>query len=66
MATISFDRRMRIQEKDVDQFISVVSAPSRPAPTLNVEKELEKGRKAVQYAFRSPSAANGSRARKMC
>lgn len=66
MATISFDRRMCIQEKDMDQFINVVSAPSRPAPTLNVEEELEKGRKAVQYAFRSPSAANGSRARKMC
>ena len=66
MATISFDRRMRIQEKDVDQFINVVSAPSRPAPILNVEKELEKGRKAVQHAFRSPSAANEFRARKMC
>ncbi len=59
MATISFDRKMRLREEDVPRFIEATSKPSQTVLVpLDIDKELAEGRLAFENAFRISSRAN--------
>lgn len=54
MATISFDREIRVRPEDMDRFFEAIKKkPKRRFPRYDIEKEMREGMEALRNAFPS-------------
>ena len=52
MATISFDREIRVRPEDMDRFFEAIKKkPKRRFPRYDIEKEMREGMEALRKAF---------------
>ena len=49
MATISFDRELRIPKEDLDRFLEAIEKPSKPINDIpDIEEKLKEGERSLR------------------